>query len=164
MAEGHWDVGKDHVQVGRRCSLGRRKRSERSHQGQAGRVATCDHEGFASTGVKSPPNLRCRATLENGVAGPFGPRTRVRGAYCGATGGGGPRPSGNRGANGGGAKSLVERLNQTVSIHLDTTDAPTHHDPGSHSSPLRVRRLGLPRSPPRPTENDPSRADLGGQW
>lgn len=155
----------EHVQADRRCKLGQRKRSEHSqHQAPAVPGAICDHEGFARNGPQIPPNLHSRETLENGVVGALGPRTRVRKSSDGAMGGGGPKPSANRGASGYGARSLVERLNQTVSIHLDMTDAPTHHIPDIHGSRLRVvRRLARPRSPPRPTTNDPSRADLRGQ-
>lgn len=157
----------EHVRADRHCRLGRKKRSEHSpHQAPGVLGAICGHEGSAHNGPQIPPNLRSRVTLENGVAGPFGPRTRVRKSYDGAMGGGGPKPSANRGASGYGAsaRSLVERLNQTVSIHLDMTDAPTHHIPDSHGSRLKVvRRLARPRSPPRPTANDPSRADLRGQ-
>lgn len=155
----------EHAQVDRHCSLGRKRRSEHNqHQAPAVPGAICDHEGFARNGWRIPPNLRSRETLENGVVGPFGPRTRVRKSFDGAMGGGGPKPSANRGASGYGARSLVERLNQTVSIHLDMTDAPTHHIPDIHGSRLKVvRRLARPRNPPRPTANDPSRADLRGQ-
>lgn len=162
---GHWGEGMEHVQADRRCSWGQKRRSEHSqHQAAGGPEAICDHEGFAHNGPRIPPNLRSQETLENGFAGPFGPRTRVRKSFDGAMGGGGPKQSANRGASGYGARSLVERLNQTVSIHLDMTDAPTHHIPDIHGFRLRVvKRLARPRSPPRPTANDPSRADLRGQ-
>lgn len=155
----------EHVQADRRCSLARKRRSEHSqHQAAAAQEAICDHEDFARNDPQTPPNLRSQETLGNGVAGPFGPGTRVRKSCDGAMRGGGPRPSANRGASGYGARSLDERLNQTVSIHLDMTDAPTHHNPDIHGSRLRVvRKLAQPKSPPRPTTNDPSRADLRGQ-
>lgn len=46
--------------------------------------------------------------------------------------GDGPKRNVNRGADDCGAKFLVERLNQMVSIHPDMADAPTHHNPGTH--------------------------------
>lgn len=46
--------------------------------------------------------------------------------------GDGPKRSVNRGADDCGAKFLVGRLNQMVSIHPDMANAPTHHNPGTH--------------------------------
>lgn len=163
MSMGRWDVDMDHVQVGRHCNLGRKKRSEHSHpQARAARAATCDRGMFVHSGSHIPPGLHYLATLENDAVGPSGPTTRVRKAYDGAMGGGGPKPSGNRGAIGFDVTSLVGRLNQTVSIHLEMTDAPTRHNPGIHGSRPRVGKLARPKNPPRPTGNDPSRVDQRG--
>lgn len=167
MSTGRLDVDMSHVQVGRHCNLDRKKRSEHSHPqaraARAARAATCDRGMFVHSGSHNPPGLHYLATLENDAVGPSGPRTRVRKAYDGAMGGGGPKPTGNRGASGFDVRSLVGRLNQTVSIHLEMTDAPTHHNPGIHGSHPRVRRLARPKNPPRPTGNDPSREDQRGQ-
>ena len=72
--------------------------------------------------------------------------------------GDGPKRSVNRGA-GGCVKFLVGRLNQTVSIHADKANAPTHHSPGNHGFPLKVQKHAHQTSPRR-TKSDPSRAGL----
>lgn len=162
MGSGHFGAGKEgHVQEGMRQRLGQMSCLEHTPPVvvQAAPVATGVLQGRADK--HTPPSPRCRGNLEKAVGGSESHRTRedrVREPYAGALGLGGPKRSGNRGASGYGAMSLVERLNQTVSIHPDMTDAPTHyHSPHSHGC-----SHAPPTSPPRPTEN-PSRADLGGQ-
>jgi hypothetical protein len=128
---------------------------------QAEPVAISVLQERGCSGRYSPLNPRCRGILAKAVGASESHRTRgarVREPSAGALGLGGPKRSANRGASDYGAMSLVERLNQTVSIHPDMTDAPTHyHRPHSHGC-----QHAPPTSPPRPTAN-PNRADLGGQ-
>lgn len=164
MAMGHWGVDMGHVLLDRHCSSGPKMRSEHNHRRvRAARAAIGDHGLFAHSGPHSLQGLRYLATPGNGVVGPSGPRTRARKAYDGAMGGGGPKPSVNRGASGFGVRSLVGRLNQTVSIHLEMTNAPTHHNPGIHGFHRRVQKLARPKNPPRLRGSDPSRVDQRGQ-
>jgi hypothetical protein len=135
MGSGHFDAGKEgHVREGMRQRLGRMSCLEDTPVVQVAPVATGALPGRGDK--DTPRNPRCRGILEEkAVGGSESHRTRedrVREPYAGA-GLGGPKRSGNRGASGYGAMSLVERLNQTVSIHPDMTDAPTHyHSPHSH--------------------------------
>lgn len=71
--------------------------------------------------------------------------------------GGGPKRSANRGACG--AKFLVGRLNQMVSIHPDMANAPTHHNPGTHDF-LTLKQRHAPQNPRRRRKRDPNRGGL----
>lgn len=136
MGYGHWDVQRREAH-----GLEERRPCPTScwgwHSPRLGGPAadTCDPQGGGrSSGSGIPLNLHCQAILLEKVAGGNeSHRTRVRKPCAGAPGLGGPKRSVNRGASDYGAMSLVERLNQTVSIHPDMTDAPTHyHSPQSH--------------------------------
>lgn len=128
MGYGHWDAQRREVHVlGERCPC---PTSCWWHTPRLGGPAdTCDPQGAGrSSGLGIPLNRRCQAILLEKVAGGNeSHRTRVRKPCAGAPGLGGPKRSVNRGASDYGAMSLVERLNQTVSIHPDMTDAPTHY-------------------------------------
>jgi hypothetical protein len=121
------------------------------------------HEGCAGNDRQVPPSLHYPATLERVGDGPVSHNhDRDRESFEGVVGDG-PKPSANRGASGCDSRSLVERLNQTVSIRMDMADAPTHHNPDIHDSHQRGERIVHLRSPRPPTESDPSRADQRGQ-
>ena len=129
--------------------------------------ATSAHGSFEENALRplhTLPSLRCQVSLEKDFAEPESHKTPVRKSFDGAIVDGGLKPNGNREVSGCDEKSLVERLNQTVSIHPDMANAPTHCNPGNHGSPSpKAQKLEHLRSPPHPTENDPSRADLRGQ-
>lgn len=78
--------------------------------------------------------------------------------------GDGPKRSVNRGADDCGAKFLVGRLNQMVSIHLDMANVPTHHNPGTHDF-LIQKMWGHEHqtSPRRRSKSDPNHGGLD-QW
>lgn len=130
---------------------------------RAARAATCDHGDFEERARQTLLSLHYLVTLGKDVAGLESRKTRVRRSSDGAMVDGGPKPTGNRGANDCGERSLVERPNQMVSIHPDMADAPTHRSPGNHGSlSLKAQKPARPMNPPRPSETDPSRADLRG--
>lgn len=89
-------------------------------------------------------------TLGNDGGGVCGDKSRDPVQYVVSMGGGGPNPTANRGSCCGyGVTSWGEKLNRTVSIRPDTTDAPSRHmSPGSRDF-LRQRAVkrGRPRSP-----------------
>jgi len=119
-------------------------------------------EGCVGSDWQIPPNLHYRVTLGMVGDGPGShSHDRDRESFGGVVGDG-PKPSANRGASGCESRSLVERLNQTVSIHLDMAESPTHHNLDIHDSHPTGERIVHPRSP-RPTKSDPSRADRRGQ-
>ena len=160
-----WDENSDqHDPAGRRCCRRGPKKHSGHIPGVAGvRSATAGHGGFGHKEGRSLLNPRCLATRGSDAAGPEGHRALQK-SSDGVMVDGGVKRRGNRGSSGCGVRSLVERLNQTVSIHPDMTDAPTHRNPGIHGFPIpKERRLVHRRSLPRPTESDPSRADLRGQ-
>jgi hypothetical protein len=78
-----------------------------------------------------------RENLAMGVFGLEGRMTVVLKPYV-VTLGDGPKRIVNRGGDDCGAKFLVGRLNQMVSIHPDKANAPTHHNLGTHDFPLKV--------------------------
>lgn len=131
MEYGHWDAHRREAHV----LVKRRRPGPTSCWWHTPRLGgpvddTCDPpERGTSSGLDILLNPHCRAILLEKVAGGNeSHRTRVRNPCAGA-GLGGPKRSVNRGASDYGAMSLVERLNQTVSIHPDMADAPTHHSP-----------------------------------
>lgn len=167
MGSGHWGaVGRVvHVLGDMRRRLGRMRSCLEGTPVLPGPVATSvPQERRGSSGSESgiPLNPHCRGILEATDAGgseSYGTRvTRVQEPSAGALGLGGPKRSGNRGASDYGAMFLVERLNQTVSIHPEMTAAPTHYHSPHHSH-------GCQEAPAtsRPRTENPSRADLGGQ-
>ena len=163
--DGHWDAGGERRaprQEDMRRRTDRTSCCGRTRAAAAGPVGICDLLGHGCSALGSPPNPHCRRNRaiqarDDGVGESHRTReTPVQAPSADALDWGGPKRSANYGASGYGAKSLVETLNQTVSLHLGMTLAPTHHSPRSHHFPSALR------NPPRPTEN-PSRGDPEGR-
>jgi hypothetical protein len=112
-----------------------------------------DHSGDQNWKDTRHPN-HCRETLVIVVFGLEGRTTGVLACVAGL--GDGPKRSVNRGADDCGAKYLVERLNQTVSIHADMANAPTRRSPGTHA---RKAQKHVHQTNPRRRKN-PNRGGL----
>lgn len=130
----------DHFGVGRACGPGGMGGCCKSPRRRSGgspdhpRVAIVDPEGRARIAGDNLRSPHSPATRGSGAG--CARHNRGRGSLDGALVGDGPRPI-DRVVNEGGAKSLVERLNQTVSIHPEMA-APTHlHKGDIHDSRWR---------------------------